>query len=338
VGFFVSGMMGNFITMILFQYSNPQTIESFRRIFLYSLFSLIAINLHAREIAITFDDAPLPGSNLMDGKEKTTAILNALQKHKVPNATFFLTMQNISSKDDLARLKQYDDAGYKLAHHSFSHMSASKNKFEQYKNDFIKADKMLSSLGLNNIIKQHRFPFLHHGDTYEKRAQIKNLLNENGYTIGYVTIDNFDWYINSKVVKAFKSGMQINFDNLKKLYIDALWHSITFYDDLAKDYLKRSPKHVLLLHENELAALFLGDLLEHIKSKGWKIISPEAAYKDSIANISKDLNFNKQGRIAAIAHSKGADKKELRSKTENISHLDELFTTYEVIKNDEKSD
>ena len=88
----------------------------------------------------------------MDGKEKTTAILNALQKHKVPNATFFLTMQNISSKDDLARLKQYDDAGYKLAHHSFSHMSASKNKFEQYKNDFIKADKMLSSLGLNNII------------------------------------------------------------------------------------------------------------------------------------------------------------------------------------------
>ena len=127
-------------------------------------------------------------------------------------------------------------------------------------------------------------------------------------------------------------------DNLKKLYIDALWHSITFYDDLANNYLKRSPKHVLLLHENELAALFLGDLIEHIESKGWKIISPEEAYTDSIANITKDLTFNKQGRVAALAHDKGADKKELRSKTEYISHLDELFITYKVIKNDELSD
>ena len=142
------------------------------RILSLFLFSLIAINLHAGEIAITFDDAPLPGSKLMDGKEKTTAIINALQQHKVPNATFFLTMQNISSKEDVARLKLYADAGYKLAHHSFSHLSASKNEFEQYKIDFIKADKKLFSLGLNNVIKQHRFPFLHHGDTDKKRAQI----------------------------------------------------------------------------------------------------------------------------------------------------------------------
>ncbi len=324
--------MGNFTTVIVIIYSNSHIIKIFKRIFLILFFPFIAINLHAREIAITFDDAPLPGSNLMDGKEKTTAILNALQKHKVPNATFFLTMQNISSKDDLARLKQYDDAGYKLAHHSFSHQSASKITFEQYKNDFTKADKKLFSLGLSNVIKQHRFPFLHYGDTAKKREQIKNLLNENGYTHGYVTIDNFDWYINSKTVEAFKSGKQINFDNLKMLYIDALWHSITFYDDLAKEHLKRSPKHVLLLHENELAAFFLSDLIEHIKLKGWDIISPEVAYEDPIANIAKDLKFNKQGRIAALAYDIGADKKELRSKTENIPHIDDLFIKYKVIK------
>ena len=305
------------------------------RVFSLFLFSLIAINLNAGQIAITFDDAPLPGSKLMDGKEKTTAIIKALKQHKVPSATFFLTMQNIGSKKDVARLKQYADAGYKLAHHSFSHLSASKNNFEQYKNDFIKADKKLFLLGLNNVIKQHRFPFLHHGDTDKKRAKIKDLLNENGYSLGYVTVDNFDWYINSKAVEAFNNGKQIDFDNLKELYIDALWYSITFYDDLAKNYLKRSPKHVLLLHENELAALFLGDLIEHIKSKGWEIISPEVAYKDPIANIKKDLKFNKQGRVAALAHDKGANKIELRSKTENISHLDDLFIKYKVIKNDE---
>ena len=120
------------------------------------------------------------------------------------------------------------------------------------------------------------------------------------------------------------------------LYLEVSWWTVR-QNNLSKDYLKRSPKHVLLLHENELAALFLGDLIEHVKSKGWKIISPEAAYKDSIANITKDLKFNKQGRVAALAHDKGADKKELRSKTENISYLDDLFITYKVIKNDEQS-
>ena len=204
-------------------------------------------------------------------------------------------MQNISSKEDIERLELYNDAGYNLAHHSYTHLSASKSQFKLYKSDFIKADKKLFSLGLNNVIKQHRFPFLHYGDTHGKRVQLTSFINNYGYTIGYVTIDNFDWYINFKVLEIVRSGNEINFDNLRKMYIDALWNSITFYDNLAKKYLTRSPRHVLLLHENELAALFLGDLILYIKSEGWRIISSELAYQDSIGKITNVFEFDKQG-------------------------------------------
>ena len=41
------------------------------KIYLRLLFFLIVRSLSAGEIAITFDDTPLPGSELMNGKEKT---------------------------------------------------------------------------------------------------------------------------------------------------------------------------------------------------------------------------------------------------------------------------
>lgn len=87
--------------------------------------------------------------------------------------------------------------------------------------------------------------------------------------------------------------------------MNSLWETIEFYDGIAKKVLGRSPSHVLLLYENDMAALFVDDLVAHIRLKGWEIISPIEAYKDPISRMVPDVLFNNQGRIAAIAHSKG---------------------------------
>lgn len=49
--------------------------------------------------------------------------------------------------------------------------------------------------------------------------------------------------------------------------IEVLWDAVKFYDKLAKEVLGRSSKHVLLLHENDLAALFVGDLAKFLQKK-----------------------------------------------------------------------
>ena len=294
--------------------------------------SLSIQQIKAGEIALTFDDAPLAGSALMSGEEKTDRIIKQLKKHKVPDALFFVTTSNFQDNAK-ARLNRYTDAGFHLANHSHSHISANKISANDYLKDFYQSHLILNDF--KNVLKFHRFPFLHYGDTPLKRSKINAGLNELSYQIGYTTVDNYEWYINARATQAADNNIDINFTQLRELYINTLWNSITFYDNIAKTHLGRSPKHVLLLHENEMAALFLGDLIEFLRNKGWEIISPQAAYNDPIAKEFSplDLHFNNQGRVAAIAHSKGANNKELHHPSEDTKFLDAEFIRLRVFKN-----
>jgi hypothetical protein len=118
---------------------------------------------------------------------------------------------------------------------------------------------------------------------------------------------------------------------LRGLYLDHIWASIQFYDEVAMKILNRSPRHVLLLHENDLAALFLGDLILFLKSKGWKIITTDEAYHDPIAAKIPNTLFNWQGRVAAIAHEQGVLPINLVPESEDEGYLDKLFAQ-QVIK------
>jgi peptidoglycan-N-acetylglucosamine deacetylase len=97
----------------------------------------------------------------------------------------------------------------------------------------------------------------------------------------------------------------VDFDRLRSAYVDLLADSVEFYDEVAVKELGRSPRHVLLLHENDLAALYLGDLVKRLRKNGWKIISPELAFQDPIASVEPDTLLLGQGRVIALAAAKG---------------------------------
>ena len=75
---------------------NPANESNFsiltKRLYRAGLCVLLLANplCHAREIALTFDDAPTPDSALMTGDERTTRLIAALQHAKVPDALFFV--------------------------------------------------------------------------------------------------------------------------------------------------------------------------------------------------------------------------------------------------------
>jgi hypothetical protein len=110
-----------------------------------------------------------------------------------------------------------------------------------------------------------------------------------------------------------------------------LWNAIKFYDTIARESLGRSPKHVLLLHENDLAALFIDALVQRIHAEGWTIITPREAYRDSIAVTVPDVLINSQGRVVAIAAANGY-RGPLRHPAENAAYLDSLFAEKVVRK------
>ena len=291
---------------------------------------LCVLSVQAREIALTFDDAPTPDSALMTGTERTQRIIQALVKAKVPDALFFVKADYINP-DSQRRLEQSTAAGFHLANHSYSHQSASELGVLDYPADVYKAHLLLKSH--NNFLPYHRFPYLHYGKNRAEIARLQQSLAELGYKDGYVTVDNFDWYISAVLTKAAEEKKHINYEKARKLYVETLYATIEFYDDIAQKALGRSPKHVMLLHENDAAALFLGDLINHLRAKGWKIISPQQAYQDPIARQFPATDFHKQGRVAALAQSKGVPEGELRHPSENEQYLDKAFQQAGVIIN-----
>ncbi|MFM9865468.1 MAG: polysaccharide deacetylase family protein [Micropepsaceae bacterium] len=262
----------------------------------------------AREIAITFDDAPTNDSAYMTGDERTSRLIAAVKAAGIEQAAFFCITRGRTAAE-LTRLTAYATAGHIIANHSNTHPNLRALTAEDYLADIAAADVTLK--GMQNFRPWFRFPFLSEGDTRQKRDAVRAGLRAMNYTQGYVTVDNYDWYLNALANNAKKAGQSIDEAALRNVYVEVLIEAIEFYDGIAIKTLGRSPRHVLLLHENDLAVLFIGDLTAALRKRGWTIVTPEAAYADPIAQIEPDTLFLGQGRVAAIAHTKAVKPADL---------------------------
>ncbi|MDZ4870289.1 MAG: polysaccharide deacetylase family protein [Alphaproteobacteria bacterium] len=278
--------------------------------------------VHAREIALTFDDAPIPDSAIMTGDARTPMLIEALRKAGVEQAAFFAVPRS-RTPAELARLTAYARAGHLIANHSNTHPNLRNLTAEEYLADIAAAHASLKTMP--NFRAWFRFPFLSEGETRDKRDTVRAGLIVMNYAQGYVTVDNYDWYLNALANDAKKAGKTVDQTALRDLYVETLMDCVKFYDDVAVKALGRSPRHVLLLHENDLAAQFIGDLVAALRKDGWTIVTPTAAYEDPIAKIAPDTLFLGQGRVAAIAHTAGMKPAELVPESEEESVLDKRF-------------
>ena len=285
--------------------------------------------IYGQEIALTFDDAPRSDGGLYTGLKRSEILLKKLKQYNIPQVAFFANSGKLDAVGEL-RLKMYGQAGHIIANHSHTHPHIQDVGVENYIADIKKAHQALNEFP--GFRPWFRFPFLDEGKDEKNRDQIRDALDEMGYINGYVTVDNYDWYLEFMYQQALKENKKINYDLLKELYIEHLWESIQFYQNIALKTLKRSPKHVLLLHENDLAALFLDDLISFLRGEGWLIISPEEAYKDPISQHIPNVLMNNQGRVAAIAREQGMAGRDLVQKSEDEQYLKDYFNKKKVFR------
>ncbi|KUJ84203.1 polysaccharide deacetylase [Microbulbifer flavimaris] len=258
---------------------------------------------HAREVAFTFDDAPRKASGFYDGPTRAQKLLQELEDHQVGKVAFFANTSQLEG-ERLQRLKAYGDAGHIIANHSHTHPNFNGEALQAYIDDVHAADQ---ALGIFPTFKKwFRFPYLREGNTPAKRDGMRHYLDEQGYLNAYITLNNYDWYIEALFQEAVARGIEVDLAKLRHFYLDVMIAGIEYYDQLSITHLGRSPKHVLLMHEMDITALFVGDLADTLRAKGWSIISPEEAYTDEIANYSTSsvLTYN-PGRIGEIAYDNG---------------------------------
>jgi peptidoglycan/xylan/chitin deacetylase (PgdA/CDA1 family) len=295
---------------------------------MFSISLLLTISGYSQRVALSFDDVPRGKGILFSGSERAQILLDKLKKENVDTVIFFCVGRAIDSAGD-ARIKMYSDAGHLIANHTYSHKSLDKTSAAEYIVDIVQADSILNKY--RTYTKLFRFPYLHEGNTTGKRDSVRNAIASMNYMNGYVTIDTYDWYIDFLLKEGIKEQKKIDYEKLKKMYVDIMWDGIKFYDSLAQKVLGRSPAHVLLLHENDLAALFIDALIDHIRKNNGRIISPIKAYQDPVSEYIPNVLMNNQGRIVAIAKEKGYNG-ELSHQSENEEFIENYFNTYVIIK------
>lgn len=281
-----------------------------------------SVHSEAKQIALSFDDSPRAANGYLSGPDRAQMLVSALDKHKVEQVAFFSVSKGLDT-EGMQRLMTFSRAGHIIANHTHTHPDVNKTSLQSYLQNIDTAHQALSVFP--TFRKWFRFPYLREGADRVTRDGIRDYLAQQGYLNAYITLNNYDWYLENLFQKAIKSDVVINMAAMEQFYVDIMMESIVYYDELANRLLKRSPKHVLLLHETDLSALFIGALVEELRRQNWEIIPIEEAYIDEISQfkLAKPLRFN-PGRIGEIAIDGGQTKRLWHSSLEE-SYLDEQF-------------
>ncbi len=260
-----------------------------------------------KRIALTFDDVPRDAGAYFTPDERTTKLIAALKMAKVKQVAFFINPGNLAKPDGQGgerRIAAYVAAGHIIANHSFSHPMLSKTAADVYLTDIDKATEWLK--GRKGYRPWFRFPFLDEGRKDKvKRDAIRAGLAARGLRNGYVTAEASDWNMETLTMNAVKAGKPINMAALRDYYVTLHVEAANFYDGLARQTIGRSPAHVMLLHETDMAAMFIGDLVAALRKDGWEIVTADAAYRDPIGKVVYDTPSAQGTLTEMMAWQKG---------------------------------
>ncbi|AQR75379.1 polysaccharide deacetylase family protein [Sphingomonas sp. LM7] len=279
-------------------------IRSIAAAFALILLTLAPAATAQKRIALTFDDAPRGAGAFLTRQERSTRLIAALKKARVEQAAFFVNPGNIREPGDAAMVDAYVRAGHVLANHSFSHPHLNQSAVADYLADIDKAEAWLKPRPGRR--PWFRYPFLDEGGKDKaKRDAVRAGLASRGLTNGYVTAEGSDWNIEQLTIDAKKAGKTIDMAALRDLYVETHVQAADFADALMVKTIGRSPPHVMLLHETDIAALYIADLVKALRADGWQIVTADFAYADPLKTAAPDVPSANGTLTELLAWEKG---------------------------------
>lgn len=249
-------------------------------------------NPNAKRIALSFDDVPRGPGAFYDPIQRTGILINALRQAGVNQAAFFVNPRRVGPHTGGdARVMAYVQAGHVIADHSFSHHDASTLSVEDFLTDVDKAEAWLR--GRQGYRPWFRFPGLDQGGhNMDKHRALLAGLQARGLLVAAVTVDGSDWNIDRLAADAHKHGEPIDEAALRDLYVETMVQAADFSDAVMRKAVGRSPAHMLLLHETDLAARYLPAMVAALRKDGWEIIDADTAYADPIYHTPLSVPSN----------------------------------------------
>jgi peptidoglycan-N-acetylglucosamine deacetylase len=261
--------------------------------------------LHEKRIAFSFDDVPRGAGAFLDVGQRPQMLIAALKEGGVAQAAFFANPGRISSSNKgVEAIAAYAAAGHVIANHTQNHIILSSVSAERFLADVDAAESWLKPKA--NHRSWLRFPQLDEGGSDKvKRDAVRAGLRGRGMRDGYVTADGWDWYMESQTLAAKRAGKVMDVAALRDLYIETHVQSAEFSDKLARRMFTKPPVQMLLLHETDLAAMFVDDLAKALRAKGWEIVPADKVYADPMAKMIPNSDVTNGTYLEMLAWEKG---------------------------------
>jgi hypothetical protein len=260
------------------------------------LLSGLASFSSAQEIAFAFDKA-LSRSSALDGMARAKMLVHSLERVNVHQSMFLIHTKDITD-NTVDRLMFYDDSGQLIVNAGAHYSLYSRTDSYRFARDILTANAMLSPY-LN--YRQHiYFPYLYEGGDQLVLQQIKDFLAEYGYQPTYTTYQAHDNYLNKLYQARIASNRPVDIVRLEKVYVKMIMTDLMAYNARAQMLLGYSPRQIILLHENDLAAYCIIGLVDALNEKGFKIVAPEKILSDPVVNPYLVGGFSTVGYMQSI--------------------------------------
>jgi len=246
--------------------------------------------VEAKEIILAFDGT-LSRSTSLDGTARTKMLINNMARADVMQAMFLIQTKNLTS-NAIERMMYYDETGQFIVNAGHNYSLLRRAKSYGYPIDIMKANAALGPY--ENYRQSIIYPYLDGGGDIELRQQLQSFLSEKNYLPVYVTTQVHDEYMNNLYQLRIEGGRTVNIRALEKAYVKMIMDEVLAYDADAYMRLGSSPRQVLLLNENDLAAYCVAGLIDALNEKSFTVIAPEKVFGDPIVNPYFRSNFTDQ--------------------------------------------
>ncbi|MGB0033786.1 MAG: polysaccharide deacetylase family protein [Candidatus Sulfotelmatobacter sp.] len=254
----------------------------------------------AQKLAITFDDLPLNGL-LPPGvtrAETTKHVLEILKKRHVPPVYGFINAKKLEANADGAEALKLLAAAEPVGNHTYSHMDLEQNTAEAFEREIEENEPVLELLKEEaNDWHWFRYPYLHEGDTVEKRRAVRAFLKAHGYRIAQVTLDWEDYLWNTAYARCVAKNDAKSMEWLRSSYLSTASEFLDLGREQAKLVYGREISYVLLMHLGAYSSTILPDALELLKKKGFKLVTLEEAQSDAAYESDPDVGLHDAGTL-----------------------------------------
>jgi peptidoglycan/xylan/chitin deacetylase (PgdA/CDA1 family) len=244
----------------------------------------------ARAVAITIDDLPRGGDGSPQTFESVRAlnerILRPFKDGRIPVIGFVNEGRAAGLGDGALRriLDLWTDAGADLGNHSYSHFNINQVPLEQYTADIVKGEPVIRAAlaARGQALRYFRHPYLFTGPTPEIKRGMQAFLDAHGYRVAPVTLDDADY-----MYAALYTRPEYR-ERVRQEYVPYMESVVAFFETRSVEVVGREFPQILLIHDNQLNADLMPDLLAMFRRRGYAFVTLGEALADDAYRLPEE--------------------------------------------------